>query len=316
MKNHKWLRGLLLSILAVLFLLPVQALAAGPIDLERDVSLTLSYQDGETPLAGADFSIYLAATVDESGQLTAADPFQDYPVTMTGEQDEAWQELAVTLEGYVLRDQVEPTDRGTTDAQGQLSFPSAQKRLTPGLYLVLGASQTQNGRVYEAQPFFVMLPTLEEKQNIWDYDVTAQPKHESVPAAEPVQRQVVKIWKDSGRESARPEEITVQLLRDGQVYDTVILSQENSWRYSWTGLESGHQWTVAEQDPGGGYTVRITRDGTTFFVTNTLPGTTSRLPKLPQTGQLWWPVPVLIAGGLLLIVLGLLRRRGAGHEDE
>lgn len=33
------------------------------------------------------------------------------------------------------------------------------------------------------------------------------------------------------------------------------------------------------------------------------------VPILPQTGQLWWPVPLLLAGGLLLVVLGLSRRR-------
>lgn len=37
--------------------------------------------------------------------------------------------------------------------------------------------------------------------------------------------------------------------------------------------------------------------------------------KLPQTGQLWWPVPVLTCGGLGCIVVGLLRRRRAGDED-
>ena len=31
--------------------------------------------------------------------------------------------------------------------------------------------------------------------------------------------------------------------------------------------------------------------------------------KLPQTGQLWWPVPVLIAAGLILIIIGVARRR-------
>lgn len=36
--------------------------------------------------------------------------------------------------------------------------------------------------------------------------------------------------------------------------------------------------------------------------------------KLPQTGQLWWPVPVLTAAGLLCIVAGLLRRRGNRNE--
>lgn len=37
--------------------------------------------------------------------------------------------------------------------------------------------------------------------------------------------------------------------------------------------------------------------------------------KLPQTGQLWWPVPVLLAAGLLFVVLGLVRRRGNAHGE-
>ena len=36
--------------------------------------------------------------------------------------------------------------------------------------------------------------------------------------------------------------------------------------------------------------------------------------KLVQTGQLWWPVPVLICAGLFSMVMGLIRRRKA--EDE
>lgn len=35
--------------------------------------------------------------------------------------------------------------------------------------------------------------------------------------------------------------------------------------------------------------------------------------KLPQTGQLWWPVPVLIAAGLILIIIGIARR-GSGKN--
>ncbi len=36
--------------------------------------------------------------------------------------------------------------------------------------------------------------------------------------------------------------------------------------------------------------------------------------KLPQTGQLWWPVPVLVCAGLGCIAVGLLRRREAKDE--
>ena len=37
-------------------------------------------------------------------------------------------------------------------------------------------------------------------------------------------------------------------------------------------------------------------------------------PALPQTGQLWWPVPLLICAGLLFVVIGLVRRRESGGE--
>ena len=40
-------------------------------------------------------------------------------------------------------------------------------------------------------------------------------------------------------------------------------------------------------------------------------------PSLPQTGQLWWPVPVLICAGLLLFVVGMvLNRRKKSDADE
>lgn len=81
-----------------------------------------------------------------------------------------------------------------------------------------------------------------------------------------------------------------------------------------------HTWELED------YTVLVTQEGTTFVVTNTYDEGTPENPEqpenpdqpgnptLPQTGQLWWPVPVLVAGGLLLIVIGLLRRRGNTHE--
>ena len=76
-----------------------------------------------------------------------------------------------------------------------------------------------------------------------------------------------------------------------------------------------------------GYTVAITEEGVTFRVENTYrpeepdnpdipdeppplgPGDQPNEPTLPQTGALWWPVPLLAAAGLLLLTVGLLLRR-------
>ena len=113
-----------------------------------------------------------------------------------------------------------------------------------------------------------------------------------------------------------------------QVYDTVTLNSKNNWRYTWANLDNAYRWTVVEKEMEE-YTAEVTREGNTFYVTNsfsedipdeptptTKPDTptTPGKPTLPQTGQLWWPVPVLIAAGLLFIVIGLLRRRGAADE--
>ena len=57
----------------------------------------------------------------------------------------------------------------------------------------------------------------------------------------------------------------------------------------------------------GGKTPTTTPGGKT----PTTPGGSS---KLPQTGQLWWPVPVLLSMGLLFILIGLIRRRGYKNE--
>lgn len=347
MKTRKPIMFAVLSVLAVLLFLPVRVMAAGSIDSGRDVSLTVSCQDEDRPLTGAEFDLYLVAVVDEFGQLTTTETFRQFNVDIRGKNDDAWKDLASTLEGFVLRDGITPTDSGKTNEQGLLSFPDQAQRLEQGLYLVLGHRHTQDGRIYDTAPSMVLLPAQDKDANDWLYDVTVKPKHDSHPEPDnpdddTVTRKVLKVWADKGHEKERPEEVVVQLLQDGKVYDTVTLNEANNWRYTWEELDNRCQWTMVEKELKG-YTVTVTREGVTFVVTNTYtedipdepapteptspstepdepvtpptqPGKPSK-PTLPDTGQLWWPVPVLTAVGLLLIVLGLLRRRGTGYEE-
>ena len=75
MKKYKRRSAALLSLLVALLLLPMHVFAAGSIDLNREVSLTISCRDGSTPLTGAPFNLYLVATVDAFGELTGTDDF-------------------------------------------------------------------------------------------------------------------------------------------------------------------------------------------------------------------------------------------------
>ena len=53
---------------------------------------------------------------------------------------------------------------------------------------------------------------------------------------------------------------------------------------------------MEEVEVPAGYTVTYETLDNVVTITN--------ISKLPQTGQLNWPIPVLIAGGLLLLAVG------------
>ena len=348
MKMSRRAAAVICSILTLIMLLPFPVMAAGGIDLSKEVTLSLSYKDETTSITGAQFDIYLIAKVDEGGELTPTDVFSQFPVDIRGKNDEAWKNLASTLEGYILRDKIAPTDTGKTDANGQLNYPTeafrknSGKGLTAGLYLVMGKQHTQGNYKYDASSFIVQLPELNSETNVWNYKVGTSPKftRTNKPGEESgggsVSRKALKVWSDSGHEIDRPQEVTVQLLQDGDVYDTATLSADNNWRYTWSKLPSGHSWRVTEEVPSG-YTVSISSEGTTFVVRNsynperppeeiedggtplghmdfdTIEDMPIPLAVLPQTGTLWWLVPILAAVGTLMIVLGLVRRKYSGE---
>ena len=127
-------------------------------------------------------------------------------------------------------------------------------------------------------------------------------------------------YKEGDEDIRETTSIEVQLLCDGAIYDTVTLNAANHWRHVWRDLPADRRFTVTEKKVEG-YTVEVTLEGITYVVTNkakaTKPPTTKPTKpgdKLPQTGQLWWPVYALVATGLLCLVIGVLCRRGGKHE--
>lgn len=309
--------GVLMFCLLAALLLPFQALAAGNIDLDQTCSLTVTALYEQEPVAGMRFDAYQVATVDEYGEWTVTEAYQAYSeqLDIRGKQDEAWQKIAQTLARDILLDREKKgDDSAVTNAEGVAAFGGISR----GLYLVIGSGVESGEFVYSTSPFFVMLPQQDPEHNTWDYQVTARAKLARGPRI--TDYEAVKIWKDEGHEEQRPESITLQLLCDGAVYDTVALPHEGAWKYTWNGLEANHHWTVAEMPVEGYRTEDIRQEENTFFVTNRYDEpeqTQNPAPAggqmLPQTGQFWWPVPLLLAAGLLLVIAGLLLRRGNRH---
>lgn len=335
MKIYKALLSFLAGILLLAVLTPVSA--AQIVDLSRSPSLTIAYERNNILLNGAQVGLYYVADVDAYGNFSLSGDFCDYPVVVNGLNEEGFRKLAYTLEGYILRDRLQPIIMKQTNTDGTVTFDRELDGLKLGLYLVQLEQHEQEGYSFEANAFMIALPSVDENTNEQMYHMTARPKTRACPAAARpegrVSYKVQKVWDDAGHAEDRPETLTIQLLQDGAVYDTVTLDSSNHWEYAWDDLDSGSNWTVVEvEEPH--YTVTVIRSGNTFVITNsysedgeqpdTLPtdgdtGTdvtapTEDVPKLPYTGQLWWPVPVLLAVGLALVAIGLVRRRRSDDE--
>jgi len=91
-----------------------------------------------------------------------------------------------------------------------------------------------------------------------------------------INRSVEKVWNDNNNPN-RPDSIKVNLLRNGEVVETVTLSAANGWDYNWYNLDASYIWSVQEVDVADGYTASVSRSGNTFTITNTLT-TTSTIP--------------------------------------
>lgn len=318
--NKKIICRVLLCLM-IFALMPVQAHAIDRIDLSKSVNLTIHFSHEGQPLPGAELHIHKVAEMDEWGEFTVLDEFAAYPVMLPTEPD--WPAIANTLNAYIQEDQVQPADVGITDSEGKVMFPRKRMPMSPGLYLITGKTLTYNDVCYTPVPTLVALPYHAPDEHQWDYDVTVQMKYTWRTA--PVDYTVMKVWEDDGYENERPQTIKVNLLKDGQIVDTVTLSRENEWRHTWPELERGYTWNVTEETPDG-YTVLITEAAAPedmiqetvssghvlFTVTNTYD-----IPEegnLPQTGSLWWPVPVLMIAGLVFLIIGLLKMRRLGNE--
>lgn len=362
MKQHKLPRALALLLgLLLACAMPLTAFARTRLDPAQPCSLTVVCQSGTTPLPGVTVDLTRVADVNETGDYTLAGAFANCPVTLQGlDTSDAWDAAAQTLAGYAAADAVAPTATAQTDNTGAAAFANLQT----GLYLVTMAPVTIDRTTYTFTPFLASLPQL-DADDAWVYDGTAYPKSEEEQLPDEAEYKVVKHWMDENYTSLRPDGVTIEIYKDGVLYDTVTLNPDNDWTHTWTTTDTTSLWQVVERGLEDLYTVTVTRDGVVFVVTNTIqtarptpsappdnpPATAVPTPsapaapltptatpapagdtdtttpaptatplpttaRLPQTGQLWWPVPLLACAGVLLVSFGwAMNRKGNKKHD-
>ena len=309
MKWKQYIRrtaAVVLCLLLVLCNMPSAASAAAsepypfPVidDLNRLCSLSVNIGAPGVPVR-----VYRVADVSADVRFTLTGDFTRYNVSLDNMTSTKWRDLAQTLRGYVFLDSLTPCRAGMTNGEGIAVFSD----LPVGLYLVDADAYKDpegSGKTIQPAAFTVCLPNWEAETDEatgaitgghWQYNVSARPKYRDLDG-EITMRRVLKVWDDAGNEANRPARITVSLLKNGEIYDTVELTAENNWRHAWEELDGSADWTLVETG-GSGYTVSVSLQGLTFVLTNSYsPVLTIRLPPTiprPRTTRLRPTIPTI-----------------------
>lgn len=271
-----------------------------------------------------------------SGIFALTGEFGKYPVDMNELSSETVRGIAQALESFIIGDRIKADAEGVTDSNGAAVFSGLDK----GLYLAVAKRVKKEPLTYIATPLL-----FEIKE-----DGSAEEAFPKIYSVIVLQGQVSsytvkKVWADNDNAyEARPVNVTVDLFKDGELYDTVVLDEASNWQHRWNTLDLDAEWRVVERDipvkysvlvdynskqfliknsyapdliiDGGEYTKPTTASVTTSTVSTTSStAATASGSGLPQTGQLWWPVLPLVLGGMTLICIGMLSKK-KNNDDE
>jgi hypothetical protein len=216
-------------------------------------------QADESGLNGTTVKLYKVAEFSSSGKYQLSEAYASYLGSrdFDGSDSGKLEGGAQTLEAYIR------ADNRKADSEAVIQGGQAKCSDIPaGLYLILydvpAASSYTAGALLQSLPY-------DFKDGGYVSDVTLHVKTVSKPAPEKTSYKVQKLWQGDSK-ADRPAEISVTILKDGSVYETVSLNADNNWSYSWE-AESG-VFLVKEDSVPDGYTVQTSADGTTFQIIN------------------------------------------------
>lgn len=277
----------LLSICVILLILITSALpclAATP-----DCKLTVRLEDDEKKAIDGLY-VHICKIADINGtDYYPSEGFENSGISIAAIVNNPSAANAKTIFEFVKENDIHSLS--AVSSSGVAEFTSIEQ----GIWLVY----CKDNEAYSFNPYIVFLPYAEEGK--LHYEISSAPKTEiNTPNDKSVY--VVKKWEDKNNAAKkRPNEITVELKHNGIIIDTAILNEDNGWAYTFTKLPEQGEYQVAEKSVKD-YSVKYSGDSENgFIITNTYNG-----EKLPQTGQLWWPIAIISVAGIAFVCLGII----------
>lgn len=296
-KNHRRMNSLCrlicFSLVCVFFLASVLPCIAE----EPSCRLTVTPETADKATVN-DLTVTICMVAEKvDGRYLPTADFAESGISVSGLAADPSAEKAASIHQHVLEHEL--IGRSVKTAIGRAVFPSLDK----GIYLVYCPS----GQQYSFKPFLVVLPQM--LNGLIQYEVTSSPKTEE-PTTNSHSVYVLKRWDDDNDKAGkRPDEVTVLLKHEGKAVASVILSEENGWAHTFTDLSVDGGYTVEEKSVEY-YTAAYNGDEENgFVITNKI-----QTDKLPQTGQMWWPIWLIAIIGIGFVVLGVIELKGKKDE--
>ncbi len=306
MKNrtatHRIIAALCCTVALVLTTIGLGAPTATAADSTTDASaaagangsITVTYEYQDAALNLATINLYYLADWSAKGDYTPAGDFADhsqYPVDwdILNADQQTLRDFANTMAGYIAVNKPAADNTLKTDSAGVATF----NQLKDGLYLTVVAPYEGNVLTCQTAAMLIVLPNVHKNADE-QRTLGIEPKADcAVPPTTTIS--VNKVWKDKNS-AKRPENVTMNLLQDGKIYDSIMLNNANDWKYTWKGLQAKHEYTVVEANVPGNYTALVDGENNDYTVTNTAK------PEFAKTGASVAIIAVIV---VVLAVAGI-----------
>ena len=295
----KRIKIILLSIL-IFYSTNIYALENNTIDFNSkgSIEITLSEKTDNEKIEGAEILLYKVADAKSENHNLVFEYIDELKSCNASLNDLETKSKSEDIE-KCINENINSLKQ-ITDVNGTVKYND----LDLGLYLV---KQNNIVKGYsKIDSFLVMIPKITD--NKWIYDIKSTPKTDIIRV---IDINVKKVWNTSTSNTndsiKLPRSIEVELLLNDKVIDTVKLSKDNNWSYTWEDLAKSEEYTIKEINVPKGYTPSYQKDNNTFIVTNT--------STLVQTGQTLWIVMLLIITGITFIIISIIYDRKTNEQN-
>lgn len=299
-------------------------IANEPVDLNAKCSIILELNHRGVIFEDEPVELYKVANISNNYIFTLTEEFEATGVTLNGAITKGeWNIIRSTIDSYIVSENILPMKVDFTDENGKIVFDN----LEPGMYFTSSVRTARNNIGYRFDSVLSSLPNLKDGLPVYDVEVKTKPERDN-PPKEKIRYRVSKLWKDEKFEKLRPENIEIEIFKNKELQETVVLNAENNWFYSWEAEDDGSEWMISENIASDKYVVLVEKRDTTFVLINQYKDETSSddntKPEVPgdtdsDTGDSFnvsFYVVVMSLSGIALVLISIIGNKIYNKNDN